>query len=143
MLAAPPPEHESSLARALTSIEASPSRLQNDVAAMLETLGIAHEHELVLPEGLSVDFLLPASPGASSLQPTVVEVDGPSHFLHEHSRGRHSGGNQRPLENGPTLFKQRLMRSMGYRVVQLPYFEWPKSAVERQSYLRELLLPAA
>jgi hypothetical protein len=61
----------------------------------------------------------------------AVEVDGPSHFLRDHSA------------KGNTLLKHRHLRLLGYRLVSVPYWEWDalrRSGSERESYLRRKLL---
>lgn len=44
----------------------------------------------------------------------MLEVDGPYHFAT--SPGRE------PL--GPTLWRNTLLSGLGWKVVQIPYFEW-------------------
>ena len=82
--------------------------------------------EELVPEeggGYSVDVLLRGLPGRPRV---VVEVDGPSHFVGQRL-------------TGSTQLKHRLLRAMGWEVVQVPYFEWPRGAERRASYLRAAL----
>eukprot|EP00927_Polykrikos_kofoidii_P059507 TRINITY_DN54656_c0_g1_i1.p1 TRINITY_DN54656_c0_g1~~TRINITY_DN54656_c0_g1_i1.p1 ORF type:complete len:665 (-),score=84.27 TRINITY_DN54656_c0_g1_i1:505-2442(-) len=71
----------------------------------------------------------------------VLEVDGPSHFVHV-LRAR-SGG-QQPADfilNGATVYKHRLLRSDGWRVLSLPFYDWGPLAESkrRRALLRSLL----
>ena len=107
----------------------SPSKLQRQVAAVLRQVLTADCVEVLeeqVPEGCggySVDVLLRGLPGRPRV---VVEVDGPSHFVGQHL-------------TGSTQLKHRLLRAMGWEVVQVPYFEWPKGKEQRASYVRTAL----
>ena len=61
----------------------------------------------------------------------VIEVDGPSHFVRRLN-------DPSLFMNGPTLFKDRLLRRMGWSVVHVPFFDWNK-AQDKQAYLKGLL----
>ena len=76
--------------------------------------------------GYSVDVVVR---GLADRPRLVVEVDGPSHFVGQRL-------------NGSTQLKHRLLRAMGWEVLQVPYFEWPRGAEPRASYLRAALLSA-
>ena len=65
----------------------------------------------------------------------AIEVDGPSHFC-----GR--------TPTGATALKRRQLRSAGWVLLPVPYWEWNdlSSSLSRQEYLRAALrhvLPAA
>ena len=114
----------------MADIATSPSKLQRQVAKALDDLGCAHDFETRLPEGLSVDMRL----RGEEQRHIVIEVDGPSHYL----RRVGAGAADTHAENGTTRFKHRLMRAMGYHVVQVPYFEWGvRSAESRALFMRE------
>ena len=93
------------------------SRSRNEVRLALERLGRPFEHDALLPEGISVDFLL-AADAAGTRGSVVLEFDGPPHFLH-------ARGEAAPVSvNGRTQLKTRLLEAMGYPLVRLPYFQW-------------------
>jgi hypothetical protein len=58
----------------------------------------------------------------------ALEVDGPRHFLRNV---------QRP--NGSTLLRNRLLSALGWRVLVVPYYEWPSGFDARVAYLKRLL----
>jgi hypothetical protein len=49
------------------------------------------------------------------MQRVAVEVDGPWHF---------TANTLKPL--GPFLLRRRALRLLGWTVVSVPYFKWPK-----------------
>jgi very-short-patch-repair endonuclease len=69
-----------------------------------------HDFEYVTDEGLSLDMAQPNSK-------LVAEFDGPWHYMTDIS-GRLG------FLNGIFLFKQRLLKSLGWKVLRVPYFEW-------------------
>jgi hypothetical protein len=112
---------------------AKSSRLHLQVSEALSRLGVLHRNEAVAG-GLSVDILVEGDDGAG----VVVEVDGPSHYC----RG---SGHRNSRELGPTRFKRRLLQQQGWRVHNLPYFEWRALRGGRQAeqdYLSAMLLRA-
>ena len=64
---------------------------------------------------------------------TAIEFDGPCHYL--------TSGGCRPQLNGSTALKKRLLAKLGWRVLNVPYFEWDplRTASERAGYLKLLL----
>jgi len=86
------------------------SKLQKDVAKVLQSMGVAHTVEHPLLDGLvSVDIYIEASN-------TIVEVDGPSHYA----------TNDPSRRLGHTVFRNRLHQVSGFNVVVVPYWEWNK-----------------
>ena len=79
--------------------------------------------------GFSVDIQLTG-------QRVVIEVDGPMHYLRE--VGPRSG---RPVVDGSTRFKHRLLTAMGWKVLHVPYFNWNAlgSPEQQEEYLAALL----
>jgi hypothetical protein len=63
----------------------------------------------------------------------AVEFDGPTHYLVGSSDGRRRG------LNGTSKFKERLLRSLGWQLFRVPYFEWYalQSSALREAYLRD------
>jgi hypothetical protein len=111
---------------------AESSRLHLEVSEALGRLGVLHRNEAIVG-GLSVDILLEDGGGAG----VVVEVDGPSHYCK-------GSGHSNPRELGPTRFKRRLLQLQGWRVHNLPHFEWRALRGNRQAqqdYLSAMLLP--
>ena len=102
----------------------SPSRLQGSVAAALRKLEVEFSEEVVLTDGggYSADMLL--LEGRS-----VVEVDGPTHFVQ---------GPDGYLPSGSTVLKRRQLEALGYRVVSVPFWEWDclRSGDEQLAYLQ-------
>ena len=64
--------------------------------------------------------------------PLAIECDGPHHYVH-------SGGG---LKTPATLQKVRLLEEQGWRVVSVPFFEWPRKSAERGKYLVDVLRSA-
>jgi hypothetical protein len=61
--------------------------------------------------------------------PLAIECDGPHHYVP-------SGGG---LKTPATLQKARLLEQQGWRVVSIPFFEWPRKSAERGGYLENVL----
>ena len=113
------------------------SRLQRDVTAAIRRVlkegwlgaDVAIFEEAVVEDGgsYSVDVLFVGLPNGMRV---VVEVDGPSHFL---ARSR--------IMRGSTKLKHRHLRSMGWDVVQVPYYAWDELSHRKaqDAYIRELL----
>ena len=97
-------------------------QLQREVSVLLEQMGWSHTFEHVTREGFSLDLAQPDSKRA-------IEVDGPSHFLKDATSGGY-------IFNGATQFKSRLLRSYGWQVAHVAFFEFErKSEVERRDLL--------
>ena len=77
---------------------------------MLNQMGWDHTFEHETAEGFSHDLAQPESNLA-------VEVDGPSHYLMDLSSGSF-------VANGSTRFKSRQLRSLGWTVAHISYFDW-------------------
>eukprot|EP00899_Mesostigma_viride_P021074 jgi/Mesvir1/28969/Mv17744-RA.1 len=73
---------------------------------------------------------VPRSSGGTLVMPIAIEADGPAHFAYN---------TLDPL--GPTVLKARLLRAMGWHVVQVPYFQWAqlRNSEEKELYLRAAL----
>ena len=102
-------------------------RAQGDVAEALSRLRWTHQVEHVTADGLSLDM---AQPGSK----LAVEFDGPWHYLVDVRSGLRS-------LTGASLFKRRLLRKLGWKVLHLPYFEWEElgSTSARDKYLTRRL----
>ncbi|MEO1460547.1 MAG: RAP domain-containing protein, partial [Pseudomonadota bacterium] len=114
--------HLESLRSAYARHEAEPSQLQRNVSAMLGQMGWNHTFEHVTEEGFSLDL---ADPDAKR----AIEVDGPSHYFKDVTRAEY-------VVNGATRFKSRLLRSYGWKVAHVAFFEFDrKSPSERRELL--------
>ena len=93
---------------------------------MLTEMGWNHEFEHVTEEGISLDLADPEAKRA-------IEVDGPFHYLKDVSTGDY-------VVNGPTQFKSRLLRGLGWQITHVPFFDWDhKSRSERRELLKNHL----
>ena len=110
------------LQSAYTRLESRPSQFQQEVSTMMEQMGWVHTFEHETNEGFSLDLAQPESKLA-------VEVDGPSHYLKDLSRGEN-------VVNGATRFKTRLLRSFGWAVAHISFLDWNhKSESERRQFV--------
>ena len=110
------------------------SGLQRDVSHVLFAgLGVPHTLEKRLPGGLaSVDIAIEPPMGGRVLR-IALEADGPRHFLRNRPR----------QPKGSTLLRNRLLAALGWRVVVVPYFDWPQDDFDaRVTLLHDLLTPA-
>ena len=88
-----------------------PSQSQRDVVRSLTKLGVTvDEEEKVIQEGYSIDLVV-----VWKGERVAIEFDGPNHFLM-------SDGVR--LANGATKLKHRQLRSLGWKLVAVPYWEW-------------------
>eukprot|EP00808_Paulinella_micropora_P021668 g38434.t1 len=100
------------------------TNLQQTVSKVLrQEMGLMPEEELSV-HGLLVDLAFPE-------EKIAIEVDGPSHFC------RSANG---MVPTGATRAKQRLLSRAGWRVVNVPWFEWSDLGTsERALYLQRKL----
>ncbi|OEH79563.1 hypothetical protein cyc_05112 [Cyclospora cayetanensis] len=96
------------------------SRPQRDVVGLLQRQNICFEAESRTLEGLSVDFRITSLPAPELQQQQeelrlLLEVDGPSHFLVECSEP----DNSPRILLGSSLFKETLLRFLGWRLMRL------------------------
>jgi len=94
-------------AAAFRATEVTISRLQQQVAETLTSLGLSVQEEVVIEEGYSLDLVV----DRGGKQPVAIEVDGPAHFV-----GR--------APTGATLLKRRQLQHLGWNLVSVPYWEW-------------------
>ena len=114
---------------AMRFADVHPSKLQRSVAVALAELHPGFEEEVVDEQtGYTLDLAL-----RSSL--LAVEVDGPSHFIHN------PGTQGEQLPTGSTILKRRLLRMAGWCVLSVPFYEWdPLTNPQAQcQYLRRCL----
>ena len=100
------------------------SEAQMDVSQILSDLGLPHEQE-VLP-WKHTDLDLPFQTEMLAIDLAVeklmiaIEFDGPTHFVKVLGEGLVE------VENGPTQAKRRFLERLGWKVVNIPYFEYAK-----------------
>jgi len=104
------------------------SKLHLDVSNTLNLLNVQHVNEVIVG-GFSVDMLI-ENMGVQVL----VEVNGPSHYL-KGARGYAS------RLKGMDVFKQRLLKRQGYKLLIVPYLKWnPMTGTkQKELYLKEML----
>ena len=110
------------------------SKIQSDVGKALSRIGVEHSEEFIIgiqgAKLLSIDMAVPS-------QMIAIEVDGPSHFIHNmdnwspqevfknpsgHSEFDWNSVTQEM--NGSTARKDRLLQKMGWNVFHIPFWEW-------------------
>eukprot|EP00808_Paulinella_micropora_P029769 g50910.t1 len=102
------------------------SELHKEVSKVLRKENVPHVNEDT-SSGLWVDI-------GMAEHRVVIEVDGPTHFV------AGSVESKRPKYNLTTLYKHRLLRAMGWRVVSVPFYEWQdRRPEERALNLRQKL----
>jgi very-short-patch-repair endonuclease len=69
-------------------------------------------------------------------QMIAIEFDGPSHFLREVGSGK-----VLEVENGATRAKRRFLERLGWKVVNIRYFDWAKakSKKAKRAFVSEML----
>ena len=140
------------------SLQLTVSKIQQSVSDAFTRVGFDHVDEHIVPmqghDLLSIDIADPE-------QLIGIEVDGPSHFMYqldhfsptEPQRGYHKVTNGlleyqfqfddvRHKMNGPTALKDRMLQSMGWRMIHIPYGKWydlDGDTEAEEKYCRKLL----
>lgn len=131
------------------ALSLSTSKIQRDVSAAFQRIGFDHVVEHVIPldellenQGValapSIEII---SIDLANLESRIaVEVDGPPHFLSNIESVPAQGGcarvkngrmeynfqmssDRNPI-NGPTVLKNRLLGQMGWKTINIPFWEW-------------------
>eukprot|EP00873_Tetraselmis_striata_P039981 jgi/Tetstr1/460245/TSEL_000480.t1 len=127
------PEMEQLLLRASWNAKVKtaplPSRAQKEVAVALRLLGVEHRVGAPMPDGRTVDLLLPRAAGP----PVALQVDEPWYYA--------ANDPAQPL--GSRVLRDRALTRAWLHVVVLPAREWLAlpSAAQRTAALEELLAP--
>jgi len=100
--------------------EFASSRTHLDIARAFESLGCRCQNEILTAHGLGVDILVTAPDG----QQVHVEVDGPTHFLHDGV-----------TPTGRTLFKHRLLTKFVPRFASIRVVEWRTASTDQKTAL--------
>ena len=99
-----------------------PSALEASVQAALAHMGLSTQHKVRTAEEYMIDLLAESSGGRRQV---AIEVDGPSRFV---------AGQRGSDARGSSVLKRRQLRSYGYRLMSIPYWEWEElQDLERQS----------
>jgi very-short-patch-repair endonuclease len=155
-----------------SELNLSTSKIQRAVSAAFLRIGFDHveEHTITMQEMADVHGVRIPSKSIEVLsidianvqQKVAVEVDGPSHFVtRTDDNGEDAGpsggyskvingkleyqfrwNGERQEMNGPTVLKDRLLTSFGWKVLHLPFWEWYAlggDSVEEEKYCRLLL----
>jgi hypothetical protein len=100
------------------------SLAQKEVSSILCGLGFDHDEEVPPWK----DGELSAPPGMLAIdmacrkKMVAFEFDGPSHFLQEVGSGK-----VLELENGATKAKRQFLERLGWKVINVLYFDWGKA----------------
>lgn len=116
-----PYSHPSQLTMLSPATSSSPSPPQTLSSQALRAIGVECLEEHPCPASrMAVDIAL-----VLNGDKYAIEVDGPVHFYANHLNVR----------DGPTRFRDRLLRAAGWRVVAVPYYEvlptLPTRAIEK------------
>lgn len=127
----------------------STSKIQKSVSYALSRIGFQHVQEHVISMKELVDQGIQFSPLPIQLlsidiadvsRKVGIEVDGPAHFLSVIDTIPEQGGemsivngkveykfrwdDRQQQVNGPTALKQRLLSSLGWKVIHIPFWDW-------------------
>jgi hypothetical protein len=101
------------------------SSAEKEFSSILRGLGFDHDEE-VSPwsdgDFFSAHSGMLAIDMACRKKMLAIEFDGPSHFLREVGSGK-----VLELENGATKAKRRFLERLGWKVINIPYFDWGKA----------------
>lgn len=109
----------------INNLKCEPSKSSNihlEFAKTLKSLGIKFNNEYIIND-LVVDIFIPKNN-------VVVEINGPTHYIYNTKKF-----------NGNTVFKENLLKCMGYKVITVPYWELNKTdEIDKINYVRSLSL---
>ena len=131
-------------------LKLSTSKIQRDVGAAFDRIGFdfVEEHVMLLEDVLDNHGLPLASTPVDTLSIDIanvedrvaIEVDGPVHYVADIETVPKEGGSPRvsngQLEyqflmnderhslNGPTALKKRLLERLGWKAINIPFWEW-------------------
>jgi hypothetical protein len=132
-----------------SGLKLSTSKIQRDVSAAFSRIGFSHveEHVIRMDELAQVHGIqLDASPreilsiDIANVDTKIgIEVDGPAHFISNIDHESDSNSSCKPIQgrleyqfdwgenqqiNGPTALKKRLLEKLGWRIINIPFWEW-------------------
>ena len=149
-------------------ISLSTSKIQRDVGAAFHRIGFDHVEEYVLTaddvlnnQGIALSpsrFELLSIDIANPHSCIGIEVDGPAHFIANIETVPSEGGQSREVNgrleyqfkmngrrhqvNGPTALKKRLLERLGWKIINIPFWEWYDlngDEAAEEAYCRALL----
>ena len=143
-----PPDFINGWFKSGDTIQLISSKLQSSVSRAMDRIGVDHEEEYLVPiqdvKLVALDMALPD-------RKVGIEVDGPSHFIHNMDKW-FVDQETKPLEghwswttqemNGSTAMKDRLLQKKGWTIVHIPFWEWyglKGKASAEDEYLRSVL----
>jgi ribonuclease BN (tRNA processing enzyme) len=142
----------------MAKLDLSSSKLQKSVSKSLKEIGFSHvvEHTISMREMAgtysinvpSKEYDVMSIDIANVVEKIAIEVDGTSHYILcldsdiilKSRNGQQSQHKYEP--NGATMLKHRLLTSMGWIVLNVPYWEWNKLKDDRHKetqYCQDLL----
>ncbi|KAF0709615.1 Aste57867_5840 [Aphanomyces stellatus] len=105
--------------QAKTKYHGVSSYLHREVSRFLVKLQVHHANEFRTENGYVADILITSKSGTR----VIMEVDGPCHF------------EKRGEETLRSRLKKHELEQLGYRVLSVPYFEWPSDNAIKEKYL--------
>ena len=110
------------------------------ISPVFNDIGFEHENEVSpfvdIESGFSGGDEFMAIDMAHLKDRIAVEFDGPSHFIGLGKDGR--------VETGKTKMKSRILKRLGWKLIQIPWFEWKelngKEKIDKVDYLKGKLL---
>jgi len=167
-----PSHYNDDMTDTFDELNLSTSKMQRSVSTAFSRIGFSHvEEHVITMEEMALEHGISVAPKpveilsldiANVEERIAIEVDGPAHFIsridgHSASRGGYSkfingkleyqfvwNGEQQEM-NGPTALKQRLLDSLGWKVIHLPFWEWYQlggDEAAEDEYCRKLLRKA-
>ena len=125
------------------------SKTQSSVSQAMKRIGMDRKEEFLVDiqgaQLVAIDMAVPE-------QKLGIEVDGPTHFIHnmdkwsiDHETKRRDGHWRWATQemNGSTALKDRLLQRMGWTIVHVPFWGWNEvegNARAEDEYLRSVLL---
>lgn len=152
----------------MNELQLSTSKIQRDVSAAFDRIGFEHvqEHIMLLNE-LLTNQGIPLSPtplevlslDIANVDARIgIEVDGPAHYVTDIEKEPRKCGKEvvvngrlayefnmdhvRQQVNGATALKNRLLRQLGWKVINIPFWEWYELNEDEEAenaYCRALL----
>ncbi|XXQ34669.1 RAP domain-containing protein [Plasmodiophora brassicae] len=125
--------------QAMASLQTRSSRLQDDVATCLKQVAAGGGGKVACEvrcpaTSYSIDIVVSFDAGAQQQQ-LGVEVDGPYHYLRDIASGAF-------VPDGATLLKEDVLHRE-WRLVKVPWFDWPASLTGKRTHCNDLLLSAS
>eukprot|EP00398_MALV-I-01_sp_L67-1_P000499 gene498-179_t len=114
------------------------SGLQRRVGMALKRMSLPEsvklETEIAVKEGYEIDFAL-----TKNHDKLAIEVDGPAHFYRLPPKAKSEGTENISVEQdrkviASTRLKHELLEKAGWKVLQIPYWEWPHDKTAQKNH---------